>query len=433
MARRPKLILALLLILGLSAGGFLYAQMESGDRGIMPLDSSGTLEVDDIHVDVAGKDSNAARFAGWRIAQREGFKKLWAKSHGLPVSQAPNLPDSLLDQLVSSIIVQREQIGPTRYIADLGVLFDRARAGELLGIGGVQQRSQPMLLIPIVVTGGSATSVELRNGWQRAWAQFRTSQTPIDYVRISGMGGDPLLLNASQTMRPGRSAWRNLLDLYGAADILVAEVQLHRLYPGGPAQARFIARHGPDREIVGGFSMTAPNSAALPQMMAQGVERMDRLFADAFAAGLLQRDRTLNQPEPPPAEDLEEKKEPEKKPEQATSTFQVQVVTPNAPTYNSALAHLRTVPGVSSVGQINIGIGNISNFNVAYRGNLQTMRAILVARGWGVDITGETLRMYVVRPAAPAPSAQPGSTAPNSPQPQPQPQPPATNQSGAAQ
>jgi len=213
---------------------------------------------------------------------------------------------------------------------------------------------------------------------------------------------------------------------------LVAEVQLHRLYPGGPAQARFIARHGPDREIVGGFSMTAPNSAALPQMMAQGVERMDRLFADAFAAGLLQRDRTLNQPEPPPAEDLEEKKEPEKKPEQATSTFQVQVVTPNAPTYNSALAHLRTVPGVSSVGQINIGIGNISNFNVTYRGDLQTMRAILVARGWGVDISGGTLRMYVVRPAAPAPNAQPGS-APNSPQPQPQAQPPAMNQSGAAQ
>ena len=106
--------------------------------------------------------------------------------------QAPNLPDSVLDQLVSSIIVEREQIGPTRYIADLGVLFDRARAGQLLGIGGVEQRSQPMLLIPVTISAGTATSVELRNAWQRAWAQFRTSQSPIDYVRISGMGADPL-------------------------------------------------------------------------------------------------------------------------------------------------------------------------------------------------------------------------------------------------
>ena len=48
--------------------------------------------------------------------------------------------------------------------------------------------SQPMLLIPITVTAGTETSVELRNAWQRAWAQFRTSQSPIDYVRVSGMG-----------------------------------------------------------------------------------------------------------------------------------------------------------------------------------------------------------------------------------------------------
>ena len=31
----------------------------------------------------------------------------------------------------------------------------------------------------------------------RAWAQFRTSQSPIDYVRVSGMGVDPMLVNAA--------------------------------------------------------------------------------------------------------------------------------------------------------------------------------------------------------------------------------------------
>ncbi len=73
-----------------------------------------------------------------------------------------------------------------------------------------------------------------------------------------------MLVNAAQTDRPGRGWWRNLIDLYGAADILVAEVQLQRLYPGGPARARFIARHGPDNEIVGGFTLTAPNSDGDP-------------------------------------------------------------------------------------------------------------------------------------------------------------------------
>ena len=117
--------------------------------------------------------------------------------------------------------------------ADLGIQFDRARAAPFLGVeGGQVQRSGPMLLIPVIVTAGTETSVELRNAWQRAWAQYRTSQSPIDYVRVSGMGADPLLVNAAQANRPGRGWWRNLLDLYGASDILVAEVQLQRAYPG---------------------------------------------------------------------------------------------------------------------------------------------------------------------------------------------------------
>lgn len=402
MARRPWFIAALVALLTLALGGVLYAQMETGERGILPLDSSGTLEIGGIHVDVGGKDSHSARFAGWRIAQREGFRKLWAQSHNLPISQAPTLSDATLDQIVSSIIVEREQIGPNRYIADLGILFDRARAGQLLGIPGVSERSQPMLLIPITITAGTETSLELRNPWQRAWAQFRTSQSPIDYVRISGLGADPLLVNAAQSERPGRGWWRNILDLYGAADILVAEVMIHRLYPGGPAKARFIGRHGPDGEIIGGFDLSAPNSGAIPEMMDEGARRMDQLFAEAFAAGRLRRDPTLNLPEPPPPP-------PEELPaQQAPVSYGVQVVAPNAATYNSALAHLRAVPGVTRVQQVNIALGDVSSFFVAYRGDLNSLRSVLVSRGWGVDMVGSQLRMYVPRPAPATPAPQLG-------------------------
>jgi hypothetical protein len=416
MARRSWFVAAFVALLGLAIGGVLFAQMEGGERGILPLDSSGTLEIDGIHVDVGAKDAQSARYAGWRIAQREGFKMLWAKSHGLPVSQAPNLSDPQLDDIVSSIIVERERIGPNRYIADLGVLFDRARAGQLLGIPGVSERSQPMVLIPVTITAGTETSVELRNPWQRAWAEFRTSQSPIDYVRVSGLGADPLLINADQARRPGRAWWRNILDLYGAADILIAEVRVNRAYPGGPAKAQFIGRHGPDGEIVGGFTLTAPNSGAIPAMMAEGVRRMDQLFTAAFNAGALRRDPTLNLPPPPPPP-------PEQQLTQhAPVRYQVQVVTPNAATYNSALAHLRAVPGVDLVQQVNIGIGDTSYFYVTYRGEPGALRSILMSRGWGVDISGGQLKMYVPRPA---PAAQQPPPASNTAQ-------PVQNKAGAA-
>ena len=181
-----------------------------------------------------------------------------------------------------------------------------------------------MLLIPVMVTAGTETSVELRNAWQRAWAQFRTAQSPIDYIRVSGMGADPMLVNAAQTTRPGRGWWRSVLDMYGAADILVAEVQLQHPYPGGPARARFIARHGPDNEIVGGFTLTAPNSDGVPAMMAEGAQRMDAIFAQALAAGRLSRDPSLNLPPPPPM--IERRSQaPPPKPADSPMPFQVQI------------------------------------------------------------------------------------------------------------
>jgi hypothetical protein len=408
MLRRPVLV-SMLVAIALGISGVIYAQLETSDRGILPLDTSNTLEIGGIHVDVGGPDGQTARYSGWRIAERQGFKALWAKMHNASIDAAPNLPDGTLDQIVSSINVEREEIGPNRYIADLGVLFDRARAAPFLGVeGGEIQRSLPMLLIPVVVSAGTATSVELRNAWQRAWAQFRTSQSAIDYVRVSGMGADPLLINASQTMRPGRGWWRNLLDMYGANDILVAEVQLQRLYPGGPARARFIARHGPDNEIVGGFTLTAPNSEAIPAMMAQGAQRIDQIYAQALAAGRLTRDSSLNLPPPPVLPQLPEKPVA---PVSEFNSFQVQVVGKNVNFYNFAMAHLRSLPGVQSAAPQQINPGGTSYILVKYKGGLSQLAAALTGRGWVVDLAeGSVVKIHSEAdkpPALPPPPVQP--------------------------
>ncbi len=410
---------ALLLMTALAAlggGGILLAQMEAGDRGILPIDSSGTLEIGGIHVDVGGKTGQDARFAGWRIAQRDGFKALWAKSHGEPVSAAPNLADSALDGLVSSIIVEREQIGPNRYIADLGISFDRTRAGEILGVGGQVRHSAPMLLIPLMTSGGAQTTVELRNPWQRAWASFRTVQSPIDYVRVSGMGVDPLLVNAAQTRRPGRGWWRNVLDLYGAANVLVAEVDVHRLYPGGPARATFTGSFGPDRQLLGSFQLTSRDSADLPRMMNEGVQRMDQLFADALAAGIVRGDPSLIiQPPPPPPEELTAAAAPNG----PATVMQLLLSAPDSAALSGAIAQLRGIAGVDAVTERSLAIGGTSTLFVTYRGDVSALRAALMARGWSVDYVGGMLRVSRRAPAptlpsppVPAPAPAPGSPTP---------------------
>lgn len=274
-----------------------------------------------------------------------------------------------------------------------------------------------MLLIPVTITGGTGTGVELRNAWQRAWAQFRTSGSPIDYVRISGMGSDPLLVNAAQTGRPGRGWWRNLLEMYGAADILVAEVQLQRLYPGGPARARFIGRHGPDNEIIGGFTLTSPNSDGISAMMNQGAQRMDALFAQALAAGRLSRDNSLDIPPPPTLPELPTEVKAVAATNTATS-IQIQVTGNNVTVYNFAMAHLRTIAGVESATPQQINPGGTSYILVTYKGPIAQLAAALSGRGWITETAGTVVKIHSSSekpPALPPPPVQQPAATPAQP------------------
>jgi hypothetical protein len=391
-------ILAVLLVVG---GGVLYAQLEGSERGIPPVDSATNFEILGVEVDVAAANAETARVEGWRRAQSLGWKMLWSRTHHRPAAQAPALPESVLSAIVSGIIIEEEQIGPTRYIARLGVLFDRARTGQLLGVQGLATRSAPMLVIPVMATGSAAYSFEYRNQWQNAWAQFRTAGSPIDYVRPSGSGIDPLVLNLAQTRRRGRGWWRMLLDQYGAADIVVAEVDLRRLYPGGPAVGIFTAHYGPDNQFLGRFTLRAPNSGAVPAMLDEGVRRMDLLYARALEQGLLRPDPTLviiAPPLPPVLEESAEDPLAEETgppvPAGATTTLNVQVSTPDAGSVQQAEVSVSRVGGVSSAITTSLALGGTSVMRVTFAGDAASLQAALRAQGWQVQVVnGNTLRI----------------------------------------
>ncbi len=408
-AARRRLLATALLLSVCAAGGIVYAQLEGGDRGIAPVDSSSSYEVGGVTVDVAAKDADTARTGGWRVAQRKGWRMLWSRVNGRPLAEAPGLPDSTLDSIIAGIIVENEEIGPRRYIARLGILFDRARTGQFLGGQGQVARSSPMLVIPIVYSGGTPTAFEQRNEWQRAWARFRSGGSPIDYVRPVGTGSDPLLLNAAQTRRPGRGWWRLLLDQYGAADIVVPEVYLTRLFPGGPVIGRFVARHGPDAEIIDSFSLRAPDGDGLAAMLDEGVRRIDMAYARALQEGRLQPDSSLvvEQPEAAPVDDTVVADEAVDLSAPATSaTYSVQVDTPDAAALNQAETALRSVPGVRSATTTSLALGGVSVMRLVFDGDPGILRTGLSARGWRVEENGATslrLRRQEAAPAAATP------------------------------
>jgi hypothetical protein len=390
------------------AGATLIAQIE-GERGIAPIASSGDFEVSDIRVDVYGKDAESAQKAGWKLAQRLAWRKLSQQTHGGAGSM---LPDGALDSMVSAIEVEKEQIGPNRYIATLVVLFDRARAGQALGVSGQTMHSPPLLVIPVLTQGGTTSVFEYPSEWQRAWAVFRTADSAIDYVRTSGSGADPMLLNGGQIGRRSRNWWRNLLDQYGAADVIMPYARLERLSPGGPVIGRFAARYGPDNRFIGGFTLRVRSTDDIPAMMDQAVKRMDALYTQALTGGILRPDPSLIIEEPIDADAMTNGAEgvdaTEFIPADALGTpvageiaFLIQYDTPNVASVGQSEAMIRAIPGVRSATTTSLALGGTSVMQVTFGQNAEQLRAALAARGYSVLGSGTTLRIVRGAPQPP--------------------------------
>jgi hypothetical protein len=392
----------------LGGGAAVVAQIE-GDRGIPPVNSSNDLMVTGIQVDVRADSADEAREKGWQEAQRKGWAALFKQVND--GASAPGLSDSTLNGIVSAIVVEREQIGPGRYIATLGVQFDRARAGQILGISGRIFRSPPLLVLPVVYEGGVPQSFEQRSEWQRAWALLRTADSTIDYVRTSGRGADTLLLNPGQMRRRGRIWWRELLDQYGASDVLIPVVRIERMWPGGPLVGYFSARYGPDNELLGSFTLTTRSPTGLRNMMVEGVRRIDAIYVGALADGRLRTDPSLIIEEPVDPEEIEQPAEEDADPDAsegvgadgdspsatnesaATRDYSVQIETPDSLAVIAAEAQLRGIGGVESAQTSSMAIGGVSVVRVRYRGDAAALRAALQAAGYRVSESGGTFRI----------------------------------------
>lgn len=412
-----RIAIALLVATGafatLYAGGA-FAQVE-GDRGIAPLMASTDINVGGIEVNTTGENAEEARQEAWREAQRLAWEKLGG----------PEISDSQLQGLVSAIVIQREETGPRRYVATLGVAFDRQRAAGYLGRSGETQRSAPMLLLPVTLSAGSELMYQQANPWQRAWAEYQPGASRIDYVRPAGAGGESLLLTYGQVGRRSRNWWANILDQFGAADVLVPIAQLDYLYPGGPIEGRFVARFGPDNRYLGSFSLRAESPRQLDAMLGRAVERFDEMFVEALAEGTIQVDPTLSRGSGVMDADIarliaesrailaraeaarnrvtqtEEESVADANAAQVADSSDGEVAsvinlfinfpTPDAAAFDAGLSTVRGTPGIRGASVASTAIGGTSVMSVSYAGTIDDLVGALAQRGYNVQRAGNNL------------------------------------------
>ena len=401
------LSLALAVTLAVIGPQRLIAQIE-GDRGIIPVATSSDIQINGIEVETTGKDATEARENGWKLAQRTGWQML----------RGPPMSDGQIESMVSAVVIEHEQIGPHRYVARLGIVFDRERAGQFLVSnqgGAARSHSAPMLVIPLLYSGGSAQVFEVRSAWQKAWAEWRVGNSAVDYVRPTGSGGDSLLLTAGQPGRRSRLWWRNVLNQFGASDVIMPVARLERQWPGGPVRGYFTARFGPDNTYLDSFSLTANDEAGVAKMLGEALQRFDRIYTDALDQALLKPDPTLysdqqtmdaalsaliavvrSKEEAPSPTATASSAAPtaqasEAPPKAEAATYTVQFASPDAAAVDAALGAVRGAAGVRGAATSSIAIGGTSVMRVTYAGDLNALAAALRARGWQVTVGSNAL------------------------------------------
>ncbi len=366
-------------------------------------DEEGAFSIGGIAVDVAAKSATEARAGGWREAQRRAWPQLWSRLTGAPAVNAPKLGDSALDAIVQGIEVEHETIGPTRYMASLGIVFDRARASRYLGASARMLRSSPMLLLPVLWDGGTRTAFEKRTVWAAAWGRFRLDSSPVDYVRALGTAGDAVILTASQAYRPDRPLWRAALQRYAAADVLVAEARFVRNYPGGPVRAVFRALHGPDGEEIGRFTLAAASEAELPAMLDRAVRQMDALYVEALRGGRLKADEDLTVP----LVSVVDSGAPAIGAASAGDAVELSVETADAAAASAVEAKIRAAPSVIGTALTSIVSGGTSKVRVTYAGRLEDLRYDLDQVGLRLERTRLRARREGEAPLPPPAPAAP--------------------------
>ena len=138
-------------------------------------------------------------------------------------------------------------------------------------------------------------------------------------------------------------------------------------------------------------------------MLAEGVRRLDLIYARALDQGLLRPDPSLviiQPPLPPPPEEeiaedpLVPEEEGQEVPTGAAARFSVQVATPDAAAVQGAEVSVSRVNGVTSAITTSLALGGTSIMQVTFVGDAASLQAALQAQGWNVQVVnGSTLRI----------------------------------------
>jgi hypothetical protein len=244
--RRPSLLAGLVLVLALIFQG--------GTSLAAPEDA---YTVGGIAVDATAESAAAAREKAIAEGQREAFRQLLNRLVGEGAAGRVQIADdAMLAGLVKDFNVEEERSSAVRYIARLRFGFDREAVRQLLldsGVPFTEERSPPIVVLPVWSGGGAPTLWEDPNPWREAFAQQERGDGLVPFLVPIGDMEDLSAVNADQALNGDPAALAAIAQRYQAGEVLVAEA-----VPEGQ-QVSVVARRFQDGALLSTDQVRAAN------------------------------------------------------------------------------------------------------------------------------------------------------------------------------
>lgn len=192
--------------------------------------------VRDVGVDETAASARAAREQALVNGQISATRQILARlTRQESRSLLPPINIEVARTLVKSLQIENEKTSNVRYLADLVVAFEPEAVRNYLRAAGVpfsEVRSRPVLVIPVLVTGGAYVLWEEPNPWRDAWRNQPASTGLVPVVSPIGDLSDLTGLSAEQAVDSDVRALGDAVARYRAGSAMVSIATITGTAPG---------------------------------------------------------------------------------------------------------------------------------------------------------------------------------------------------------
>jgi hypothetical protein len=202
--------------------------------------------VHDISVDATAEDAASARVAALEDGHRQAMTALLIRL--VPRDELLTLPEisaEQIAQLVGDFTVDQERTSDVRYLAKLTFRFNAESVRQFLGewdLPFAQARGRPILVLPVLGTGGGARLWQDPNPWRDSWNARRLEGELIPMVLPFGDLDDVGAIDARQAVNGDGDRLQAVMRRYEVDEVLVAQLRLTGDPATGWATAEAVGR-----------------------------------------------------------------------------------------------------------------------------------------------------------------------------------------------